>query len=401
VPFLALAGLLVFASCQDAGTASREATVRDSAGVRLVEIGPSGGEGPFIHPSAEPVYRVGWAEGGHVFQDVVAGALRPDGRAVVADGGQAQQVVLLSATGAVDTVLGRLGDGPGEFRFIFSVVPLGDDSILVGDPFSRRLSVLHQGGFARSLSLGGESNLRLLGLGAGPNPRALFGPPLAGVMGRRGERPWLPVPLVSLDPASGQADTLGWADWDQSIAFGGNNPFMSGGFATTSGGGFVVGRGDRPELRWLDGEGRLRQIVRWQAEARPVSDSLRVAWEVAMREAFGESGRLTEADIDARIRTMLDAIREPEPFFGVAGPMPRHGGLLTDLDGNVWIAEYELRRRAAPTRYYGLSPEGDWTGVLELPEGLEVLAIGTDRVLAVERNLLDEHAVAVYRLERR
>lgn len=392
-PFTLFLGLVPLASCGETPAPDRAAS-RDSAGVRIVETVPPGSEPGGLRLAAEPLYRVGWSAGESTFEDVVAGALAADGRAFVADGGRTQHVRVLSPDGVVEDTIGGPGDGPGEFRDIGSVVALSGDSLLVQDHRSRRLSVFHGAELMGETALGSESWLRLLGTdGAG---RVLLGPPLSVVMGRRYEEPWLAVPLVRLDPSTAAGDTVGRVDWDQSLNFGGNNPFMSGGFATAAGDGFVVGRGDRPEIRWLDAHGRLHRVVRWPASPEPVPDSVVAAWEDRLRSGFAD--RLSTSDIDGRIAAMKEALGDrPLPLFGRRGQMPPYGGLMADPGGRVWVAGYDHTPGMAVS-YHVLTPEGRWLGSVRLPPGFELLAVGGDRVLGVQRDEFDVQAVAVYQI---
>lgn len=392
-----LSSLLIVVACSsDPGEAAGVA-VRDSAGIRIVDLPSTSTVAVRFQVSEEPVYRVGWSDVGHWFEDVVAGGLWPDGRAIVADGGATLEVVVLSATGSVDAVLGGPGQGPGELMGIFAIVPLGEDTVVVQDPRNARVTFFDGAGAIGTVHLTTPGYPRLLG--NTQDGGLLMGPPLYVVQGRRYETPWLSVPLLKVDPSTGAADTLARVDWDQSIFLGGgNSPFMSGGFATVTDGRVVVGRGDRPEVRWLDDQGLVRQIARWRDDPRPVPPSMIAEWEREMRVFFERSGRLSQADIEARISSMKGAIDEPLPFFGMPGPMPDYGGLIADPHGNVWIASYLAPRVNSPRRYYVVSPQGEWVGWAEMPEGLRVLAIGANHVLGVERNALDVQAVTLYRL---
>ena len=350
-----------------------------------------------IRVSAEPVWRVGWDETGPVFENIVAGALLGDGRAAIADGGQTLQVSVLAHDGAVLAVLGRPGQGPGEFRRILAMKRLGTDTIAVQDADNRRLSLFHGGELVDNVALGPAANLSLLG--ADEEGRAVFGMPPGVVYGRRYETPWLAIPFVRMSLATGAVDTLAVADWDQSLEYGGNSPFLSQGHATIAGGTVVVGRGDAPEVRWLGADGEPVRIARWEAPSSPVPDSLWTAYERALRDRFTEIG-LPAADIDGRLTTMKAAIQEPLPHFE---------DLLADPEGNLWIAEYTPRYvgdpprvRDHPERFYLLDPEGRGMGHVSLPPGaaLRILDIGADRMLAVEEDSLGVQAVALYALNK-
>jgi hypothetical protein len=224
-----------------------------------------------------------------------------------------------------------------------------------------------------------------------------MGPPQYVVMGRRYATRWLTVPLIRLNPLTGEIKTEGSVDWDQTIAGSGpgDNPFMSGGFATIANGRFITGRSDRQELRWYDTNGTVRQVTRWRERPEPVSKAMISVWERRMRAAFKRVG-LSQPDIENRISGMKKRIQEPVPFFGNPGPAPDYGGLITDPNGNVWIAAFPTQGRDAPRRYYVMSPEGTWLGYADTPARFRVLAINKDRLLGVERDSLDVQAVSLY-----
>lgn len=397
--FLSVLTVALVSACGvDADQATR-GILTDSADVRMVQLPAPGAIESDFHLLDEPVYRVGWDPGGRAFETITDGALLPDGTAVIADGGNTQQLVLIDPSGSIRAVLGGSGEGPGEFRRISSVAAGRGDTILVQDPTAGRLTKLTPNGQVQTLRSEDLMYLHLYGAGPGSG-ELLLGMPLATVFGRRYDTPFLAVPLARLDWNSEQADTLAMADWDQSISTGGgNNPFMSGGFVGLSGEDFVVGRSDRAELRWIDPSGAVRQIVRWDAPSVAVPDSLLAEWESRMREWLEGAG-LPAADVNERIDAMKEAVQEPLPQFGLSGSMPSAGGVVGDSDGNVWIAEYSPPGHGPPGRYFVMSPEGEWLGPVRIPDGARVLAIGREHVLAVETDPLDVQAAVLYRIQR-
>lgn len=370
--------------------------VRDSAGVRIVHDGVWPQHPVWATVGSKPMFRVGWNPTDHEFEDVVAGDILPDGRAVVADGGRTLQVILLSESGGIQTVIGGPGQGPGEFGDIYAVSHVDSSTIVIDDPRSGRISVFRSGQLLKDFRIGGLANLSVLGADSGGS--VLMGPPLRNVMGRRYPTPWLAVPLVTVDPTTERVDTVGATDWDQSILFGGNNPFRSQGFAAATPSGFVVGRGDVAELRWLDSRGQLRQVLRWEALRTKITDADWAAYARAFSAALRQHGVPTTGPygIDARLKLMRAAVREPVPIFRP---------IQTDPEGNVWIGSYVLRaspKAALPQRFDVVSPQGMWLGVVYLPPPARftLLAVGRDRVLGVSKNDLDVEAIVMYGLSR-
>ena len=366
-------------------------SVRDSAGIRIVEYGNWPATPAPIVVEPQPIFAFGWKASDHPFEDIVAGDILPDGRVAVADGGSTLQVVVLSREGTVEAVLGGPGDGPGEFRRISAVTHLDSSSVVVDDPRSGRLSLFRSGYFTRTVELSDARYMRALGTDS--QASVLLGPPLAIVYGRRYPTPWLAVPLIKLDLTAQSFDTVGFADWDR----GSGNPFASWGFVAANEMGFVVGRSDTPDLRWLDLNGHLRQIVRWKAARVEVSDSLWSDWEESFRAFAARRPQIYSArDVEESIASTHAQVTEPLPLFG---------SLMVDPEGEVWIGAYPTRLSSharTPTRFDVLTPGGEWLGTVSLPprSRFRLLAVGTDRLMGVARDSLDIQAVVVYRLTR-
>lgn len=366
--------------------------VRDSSGVRIVEYGEWSSMPASIKVQRQATYEVGWRRGDHPFESIVAGDVLPDGRAVVADGGNTLQVTVLSPTGKIDAVLGGPGDGPGEFREVFAVSHVDTATVVVDDPRSGRLSLFRSGQLVGDVQLGDAAQLRLLGTDSSGS--LLMGPPLAWVVGRRYPTPWLASPLVTLNVAAQTFDTVGAADWDQSILFGGDNPFESEGLVGTARTGFIVGRGDIPEIRWLDAHGHLRQIIRWKVKRVKISDALWQGYERHFRELFEK--RASASLINEEIKSMHAAAKEPLPVFD---------DLKVDADGDIWIRRYVSRWSAkyrAPQQYDVLTPSGEWLGTVALPSAARftLLAVGSTRLIGAAKDSLDVQAVVAYGLSR-
>ncbi len=102
----------------------------------------------------DPALEIGVIEGD---DELVFGALEsvirlPNGMVAVSDGG-ATRVSLFQGDGAFVHSWGSRGDGPGEFRSLSRIYPLGDDSLMAAERHSGRLAVFDlEGEFGRLLS---------------------------------------------------------------------------------------------------------------------------------------------------------------------------------------------------------------------------------------------------------
>lgn len=124
------------------GNGAAPASVRDSAGVRIVVSADAAwGTEPAWSLDPEPLVSVGTVdgEGPASFGEVADVVRSPDGRLVVLDG-RAQEVRVFGPAGGHQTTFGRDGDGPGEFRRAAHLQLLPGDTALVQDPSNGRLS---------------------------------------------------------------------------------------------------------------------------------------------------------------------------------------------------------------------------------------------------------------------
>jgi hypothetical protein len=221
---------------------------------------------------------------------------------------------------------------------------------------------------------------------------AVLGPPLLRQVGRRYVTAWLSVPVVALNLASLQADTLSLVDWDQSLDYGGYDPFRSMGHAAASSTAVFSGRSDNAEVRWRSHDSGASGILRWSPTRRPVTDSIWGAFEAAIRPTFPTL--LGEDVIDGMVRTMREASN---------GILPEFGPMMTDALGRLWLSEYEspyVGIGGAGHRYYVIESGGRYVGYVDFPSARDfrLLAVGTDRVLGVERDELDVESVVMYEL---
>ena len=102
-----------------------------------------------------PLFRIGDLSGQPEYELYrVSGAVRlSDGRLVIGNSGTSE-LRWYSETSEFIRSSGGAGEGPGEFSLLSAVFPVGGDSIAVGDPRLRRLSIFDpQGEFVRSVSV--------------------------------------------------------------------------------------------------------------------------------------------------------------------------------------------------------------------------------------------------------
>jgi hypothetical protein len=140
--------------------------------------------------------------------------------------------------------------------------------------------------------------------------------------------------------------------------------------------GFVVGRGDVPELRWLDATGRVQRIVRWADPPAP-ADSAYGGYEDYRRETYRAQGW-----DNARIEGALERPRQQH-----RGTLPYFDGMFAGPGGTVLLDSFVRTGYAEPPvegrRLFVFGADGRSRGVVRLPTegGFTPLAFSDDRVV--------------------
>ena len=388
---------LGLAACGAETAPTTDRTVRDSAGVHIVEYVGTPTAGTTLAFSAEPLYTHGTGTGDYLFQSIWTGALMPDGSAAISDAGNAE-IVLLGPDGSTQETLAGPGEGPGEVGFVASLLAVGQDSLLVEDDVNAQFTLLANGSIAQAVSVRGSRVLTrgLVTHGIDSAGQLL----MASSSFRRGfEQAWLPGHMVRLALETQVADTVASYDWvpRQPPEGSPENPFPHYGLVGASGGQFIYGRTDTPEILWRRPDGTVRQIVRWQPEWVYPTDEHWALFEAEQRAILPEINPQvqTDAAVEELIRNVLAGYRlvpdEPLPLFG----SPFFG----DDEGRVWLAGFAVdwKRNEAP-HFDVIAEDGEWLGVVHAPARFRVLDVAGGRVLGVLTDEMDVESVVVYEL---
>ena len=85
----------------------------------------------------------------------------------------------------------------------------------------------------------------------------------------------------------------------------------------------------------------------------------------------------------------------------VAEHLPAFAYVGSDPLGYLWVYEYEAPGEERPgTLATVFDPEGRVLGFFEIPEGMAIMEIGADYILARTENDLGVHSVQLWPLER-
>ena len=371
-------------------TAGVPVEIEDSAGVRIVEYaGKPDTEAPFQLPP-EPRYRHGTNPGDYAFQGVQPGSLFPDGSAVVSDV-RNRELIVLSPDGASHEVIAGPGEGPGDVSYVGATFALGQDRFLAVDVFLNRLTTFDGGSVERTVDIRHADPLTVLGIGA---PGQLLG--TASALTPDFEEEWLTGHMARFDMETGALDTVASYDLLARAPPGIRwNPIGAAGWVAVVAGQFVYARTDRPQVAWHRPDGTVTQIVRWQAEAAPLTEELLEGIEAGLRarNQLANPG-LSDADID---RMTSDNMATRRAVLG--DPMPLFSTPIGDSEGRVWLPSYRpgVRAEGAP-RYTVISSDGEWLGTVEAPPRFRILDVVGGLVLGVQLDEMDVENVVVYEL---
>jgi hypothetical protein len=386
LPLLVLATL---AACADAGGDANQPAVRDSAGVAIVEHTAQGWErAPSWQLTAEPLAVVGGeADDGSIdLTNSQVGSMTSDGR-VLAATMQPPQIYAFSADGKTSTMLGRGGEGPGEYQFVMSILPLGDDSIAAYDLMKRRAVLFNAAGEALE-----------------PIEFPMIGTPIPPMlMGRLNDGTWVfqsfnpmaeppegttgvyrqDMPVLTWRAGSEAFDTayslLGPMLKQGEVSMGTQSMTMGRGigFGANS---FLGGSGD---LIWSttgnafviaghDTAGALKRVVRVGLPVRTVSEADRERFKAAMREQFEQMRSMVPPGF---LEAELAKIEET-PF---AETHPAIGQMLVDRLGRIWATPNTPMVDTTAT--WGVfDAEGTLLGKVVIPAGT-LYAASEDRIV--------------------
>lgn len=400
---LALPVGLLLAGCGEERERMGGATVRDSAGIRIVTHPVSPGEIPvFATLDAEAAPRIGTLSGDPEteFTSVVDVGELSDGALAVADGGS-REIRIFDRSGTHRRTFGRGGEGPGEFRRIDAITILPGDSIAVWDSRASRLSVFTGSGEpGRSLNLANVDGPRVRDLH--PAGRGL----VVAVTSQDGggameehdfrlERDSLVVRLLTADgeeldtmavfPGMEILTQVSSPEGDRAIVVSGPRPMGRDLELAASEAGIAVGVTDRFEILVHDSRGNLQERLRMSAMGRPVGPAEREAWV----EGLVAGAASTDPEVLRRsARQRLDRFPPPDT-------VPAFGDLHLTSDGRLWVPEYPLAPRETVT-WWAFDPGGGLLGRVEIPSDLAVRSFTADAVLGVERDELDVPYVVRY-----
>lgn len=401
---------------QPAAQLVESASVRDSAGIQIVEH-PAGYETtlPKWVAADPPAVEIGGRdeEPGQDLHLVRGAARLQDGRIVVVNGGTAE-LRFFDGTGKYLFAAGRQGNGPGEFAYLALIQRMKGDTLFAIDGQLRRGSLFAPSGeFIRSMptdlgphlspSEGGSLNRGYVAGNALLSTGKLLGgsnvfPEMKETSGPVHR---LPFAIVFLDPDSSKVDTIAVVPGTETypaVGYESGHSFptiRSLEFArqtvyVTDGEKIYVGTNEPDGVRVYDVNGKLLRIIRTASPPEPVTEEHR------QRRAQETLARLERQRASEQIKAEW---RKNEENKRYAETFPFYERLLVGSDGSLWV-ELPRRYRDEAQRYIVYDSTGRAIATVRCPERMRPYEVGPDAIIGMWRDPDEVQHVRVYKVSR-
>lgn len=368
---------------------------------------PMDGQPVQVDPS--PTFSVGVAEGveGPILYDVARPFLRPDGSVAVPIRSTAE-IQIFGSGGDLHRSLGGFGDGPGEFNRLAAAWARGD-TIEAWDPPSSRITRFLPGGEVETISVrpGPPDLVRLTDFIGAPSTGWLLGAVVSWDIGSRDELAIFHLDAPDASRPTRVAETLGLRRERMGNTTGPAPLSPAARVALSNAGGheeLYVAETLTPEIRVYRLDGTLARAITWTPEH---TLSPRDAFERVASVVTG--GRTEPFRHRGGLRYPADWVRTaPAPET-----VPVFSGFLVDAEEFVWVRPFKPERDAAALggslgiqqpgiggEWRIFSQDGDETGVVRLPDGLEPHQVTSHAVVGIYRDELGVESVRIYPLER-
>jgi len=373
-------------------------TVRDSAGIRIVENrGPAWADGEEWVVASEPEWVVGYDD-----ELLLSGVGyidgHKDGRIAVAHTAS-EEVLVFSAEGALLSRFGRSGEGPGEFQSLYGAFWSQGDSLVTMDYGNSRISHFSSDGeFGRSQA----SPEHLAGIpspylsGALDSGALLFHAWLADAPKVDGRGLGALIVASSTMDGATEAARLPFAHCGAELE--GGCAMMPGaplGYPLAGGRSLYHAFGGDFQIVEVSPEGGVVQIARVDREPVVIDEEGVAEYREALREEGGAEAVENFDGLHGR--------------FGLPEVMPYFRGFIVAPTDEVWVRQYESIAAESyygevyprPTRGWGVfDPDGIYLGTVRVPSRLQVQAIGPDYLIGIYRDEYDVETIRRYRLDR-
>lgn len=382
------------AACADADADRDRTTLRDSAGIEIVENFIADG-GPPTWTVGEATLRIGRVEGEaeYLFDGIVGAVRVEDGRIVVANRGS-NTVRWYAPDGTFLFERGGEGGGPGEFQRMASVgVGTADTLHVVDGGGPRVVRYTADGALVATTPLKGMTlppgPLHALSdgsfvLGVSGFSTALLGDEIVSGVQR------YPQPMLRYAPDLSRADTIGMFPGievevianDHGLRFG-PPQFPKALEYVAAGDVIYIGTADRFEIGVYSPDGVLRRSIRVpDVDLRLTVDRIE-AHKDRLRAQAPEYD-MTEAEIERE----LAQLHFPET-------VPAYTDFLIDDEDNLWVARH-VTDPELPRPWFVLDPDGRLIASIEVPPRFTLLEVAGGALMGRQRDELDVETLVIH-----
>lgn len=304
------------------------------------------------------------------FTDISSVVRLASGDLVVADPGGEELVLVARESGRM-RVVGRGGEGPGEYRAPQMIFAYQGDSVLLYDPRLLRISVFDgRAQYRRAVSAG---TLRggAIPIAAGDRGQVFF----RGLNGLDGEGA-----VIRLSMQTGRIDTVARLAVPKLVDITDSNARAIGkqvwrvmpysdvdAFVALAGGGHMIARSRANRLEWYDTRGRMTSTTAFPGKRSPMTDSIRKT--------------VTPVQMQAMLPATLPAFE----YYAV----------VRSASNRVWIRAAE--RVGDESIWYGFSPGEGKPRVLTLPRGARLVGAFEPWLIVARRNASELQQIEIYR----
>lgn len=381
-----LAGCDAEPSTDDSGRSGPGVTVRDSAGIEIVENhAPQRAKGQFWTMDPEPTFVLGGiatgAESDSARDDLdgaiwaVRGlAMLVDGRIAVLSQGH-HRVFIFDKSGRLSRQFGGRGEGPGEFALPVHLQYLPPDTLAVWDQWLGPVTYFDTTGAVLRRQLIDAGRILEAVPGATLEDWTIPLPGGSFLLGQRLRDPgfvppegtfvrYPPVELVRVGLETYVPRSLGtwdgpeeWVIPGYANAFGMGFPRLVSHKVAAGGPGspIYVTNGDRDEISQFSPDGILQRIIRrTTAPVTVTPEADRSLRDHMLRLLAGQPDDTRAAPYPRAVEEMAGRDHFP-PMFS----------MVVDVDGFLWVGEWSKSESGIPDQWSVFGRNGRWVGILD------------------------------------